>query len=695
MKFNNCIGSASVLVVLLSISGCQLTDEEKEKLNDAQIDLEQIADQIIITYPANSSTVTESIVTVRADIPAAAEAQEATLFVDGIEVAKDSDGAPWEISWPSYYWADGAPHTLLLKTVTGGGNEVRNNQQYQVIVGVEANQALTFKEGVDGLELKGLDSLLVEYKTFPGATEYQVSYSHQGQTIEIGSAGDSIELSDLNVGEYVLRYRAVREYSGLTTLTGSWSEPATIEILPPDLPSINQPVITNYVSGYGVEISWDNLGEGNTYTAYFSDTLESNNTSTYEIIDGTSLVLSDIATGNYAFQLKRTNSLGHDSLLSTPIEINVGVFHKRFGGSGEDRARHVLTTNSGKYLILASTTSRGDSQGDDWIFKLDEQGEMLWEYLYNSSGTPKFSELVELSNGNIVGFGSTGSWPNRIGLVVLLDANGNKVWEKEYTNPNFDQLAIKGVDELEDTVYMVSEGRVCTTEGNNTSCKAQAPLIESISPENGTVIDSVQLASLNGALWDGVSSFSTTSTGDFLLSSSVEKIDCIEYWGCSGAGLVIVNTLGQIESEWNSLGVSSFLNGRYAAESPLGGFVLSGQEDMGDGVPLALFDSGAIYSGTYTFSGAYSNQKEYIAFNDAGLMFQLVEKSSIDWPILISIDSNGTSQERKIFSELKRDYSYPAALDSAIDGGLVLLFTESQSGYNNPDVVVVKIGSLE
>ena len=682
------------LFILFLLGGCVLTNEEKEKLNDAQIDLEQLADQIIITYPANESVVTDSFVTVRADIPAAAEAQEVTLFVDGIEVAKDTDGSPWEINWPSYYWADGRAHTLLLKTVTGGGNEVRNNQQFQVTIDSKANGALKFAENTDGRSIKDLNELKVVFEEFPGATGYDIGYSNGIDTNTESTTETAINLTNLDIGMYEIKYRAKYQYSGETTLVGPWSNTVTVNVLPPDLPELGTPIVENSTTGYELRFSWENLGEGNSYTIYLKNDSEVQKTISDSTTDN-SIVISDLELGKYTWQLQRTNSLGQKSLLSDSMDIDVGVFSKRFGGSGDDRAKHIFTTASGEYLVLASTTSKGDSQGDDWVFKLDQQGNVVWEYTYNATGSPKLREILELSNGNIAMYGSSGTWPNLTGLVVVIDKDGNKVWEKAYTKPAVNYLTIKGIAELENVVYIISEGRICTTQGSSTSCKAQAPFLESISVENGAVNSSIQLPSLNNALWDGVSSFSTTSSDDFVLGFSVEKENCGDFFGCWGAGIVIVNTLGQIQSEWNSLGVSSFLNGRYAAESPIGGFVLSGQEEMSNGVPIALFDSNATYIGTFSFPAAYSNQKEYVAFSKNGSMYQLVEKSSVDWPILITINGNGNSSEIYTFTELKQDAAYPAAIDSANDGGLVLLFTENQSGYNNPDVVVVKTGSFE
>jgi len=446
---------------------------------------------------------------------------------------------------------------------------------------------------------------------------------------------------------------------------------------------------------YDVTINWQAAEHASSYelqtAADSSFTSGVTNTSVASESANTSL-----AVGEYFTRVRSINSGGIVGDWSESINLSIGVFTTRLGGGGHDLPSHILATSSGQYLILASTTSRGDSQGDDWIFKLNENGEMVWEYLHTSPGYPIFSELVELSNGDIVGFGSTGNLANRIGLIVLLNADGTKKWEKEYTNPSFDYLFINGVAEREGVVYIVSEGKVCTTTGSRRTCLSQAPIIESISLEDGSITSSLQLENVNGAPWENVSSFSITSAGDFLLSFSVFKPDCIDYV-CAGAGMAIVNTLGQLDTEWNSMSVSPFLNGGYAVETPQGGFVLSGQLDgmatAEDGVPVAFFNSDGVYSGTYIFSDAYSNQKQYIAFGDNGLMFQLVSKYSVDWPILISIDSYGHSEEKLIFSNLNRE-SDPAALASTSDGGLVFLFREPQSGNGNSDVVVVKMGPL-
>lgn len=241
----------------LLLAGCNLTDEEKEQLEKAGENLEQLADQIIITYPAKNSTVKNSIVTVRADVPEELNATKVSLFVDGIEIAYDDNGAPWEIEWPAYYWADDNNHSLLLKTTTESGSQVRNNESYQVEVSSEANDMLGFIGNLDGKQLQDTDELAVSFNEVPYATRYEVKYGNKINS----ETGTTTRLKNLQVGNYQLAYRALYDFSESTTLKGAWSESVAIEILPPEIPLITGPVIGENEKGFTATFQWNS---GNT-----------------------------------------------------------------------------------------------------------------------------------------------------------------------------------------------------------------------------------------------------------------------------------------------------------------------------------------------------------------------------------------------------------------------------------------------
>lgn len=551
------LGLTALLLCGAFLTGCNATDEEKELLKEAQVDLEQLADQIIITYPANGAIIDSPSVTVRADIPAAAEAQEVTLYVDGIEIAKDSDGAPWEIEWPTYYWADGSQHTLLLKTITGGGNEVRNNQQFQVTVDTTANNALQVTQELDGTVLVNSNSLLVEFNELSNATNYELTYSNEYSTTSIESTSSPIEINDLNVGTYEVKYRSSREYSEFTTLTGPWSAPITIEVTAPELPVLNTPSVTLSESSYNILLSWEDLGAGNTYTIYFTDTQTSTQL-VYDDISENQLEIENLEIGTYEWQLMRANAFGHESAVSDSQKIQAGVFTTILGGSKNDRAKQIIPTIDNGYVVLGHTNSSEisenvDSQGDDWIIKLDSEGTVTWQYISSANGRDRFNDVAELSDGSIILVGQ--DWNSKKAVALKLDQNGNIVWETYYRPDNlsgrFDFLDIV---EINEKIYISS-----AEWGESESCapctKRLNYYLHTLDAQMGTTSSPVFIPSIANLNIQSVTALEKTRSGAIILSGFAMPQEANQQdHHLGGAYIQILNSNYTQDLVWNNVG---------------------------------------------------------------------------------------------------------------------------------------------
>ena len=192
----------------------------------------------------------------------------------------------------------------------------------------------------------------------------------------------------------------------------------------------SQPIIneSNSGDGYDVTLSWSKSTEGNEYTVFITNDANPDFLDSNSVTDESSLTLSGIAAGRYQDQLQVTDASGHKSPLSGPIDINAGVFLKRFGGSDDETARQVLTTSDGSYLILGE-----NSAGNSWIFKLDKQGNKQnnWEYVSDSI-TQKLIGLSEVPDGYL-GFGYSNNLPDKVGLVVKFDNDGILSGQKHIT----------------------------------------------------------------------------------------------------------------------------------------------------------------------------------------------------------------------------------------------------------------------
>ena len=106
-------------------------------------------------------------------------------------------------------------------------------------------------------------------------------------------------------------------------------------------------------------------------------------------------------------------------------------WQKTYGGSGYDYATSIQQTSDGGYIVAGTTNSFGAGDEDMCILKLDQTGAVSWQKTYGGSGydfNRNFSECIQQTTdgGYIVagrtycfGAGSQDNW------ILKLDGNGN------------------------------------------------------------------------------------------------------------------------------------------------------------------------------------------------------------------------------------------------------------------------------
>ncbi|MBL4880254.1 MAG: hypothetical protein JKX82_02910 [Oleispira sp.] len=668
-----------------------MTTTEKEKLDHAAIDLEKLADQIIITSPAKDSVVDQSIVIVRADIPADALAQEVALYVDGIEVARDTDGAPWEIQWPAYYSADDNKHTLLLKTITGSGNEVRNNEQFQLTVSATANQALAFSAGLNGTEIQDKNQLEVSFTAFPTATRYEVSIGDQ----IVETTNTSTILENLEVGIQTLRYRAIFDYSSTTTLIGPWSAPAQIEVLPPLLPTIHEPTVEKKETGYDITFAWDVVTGGDTYTIFIgnsADSLEEAGTTS----EG-NYALEGIELGEYQWQLKRHTTLGQFSA-SDIKQLNVGVFKTQLGGSRDDRASQIINSKSGGYIVRANTSSyevtatlQGDS--DDWIIRLDEQGNVTNQYIENKGGRERYRSMIEASDGSIYLVGL--DWDTSKALIVKLDANLEAVWDSEIlyrpesVSERYEFIAVA---EWNNKLYVSAAewGR------NGSSTFRDKAHLHEVNMDTGTVSPSITLPSMSGVKIESIKAIIPKADGNLVLVGSGEPYPKPEY-SMGGAFVITLDSDLNEVSSWESVGDYHLINVGNTIELSSGRMAVIGQSEGGGFAISAVNANGTEhrYYTDYIESIYYGGITNLVQMDNGTLLsfLQKYEGSSSYTYLLKGFNDNLIPVSTNYLDDITGSVTpYGMVIDT--DDSITLLYGQGQNGYNNYDIVIRRIAPI-
>lgn len=125
---------------------------------------------------------------------------------------------------------------------------------------------------------------------------------------------------------------------------------------------------------------------------------------------------------------------------------------EHYGGSANDIPNQMITTNDGGFAIIGSTGSTDEDvssnagNGDVWLIKIDNSGNLQWEKTFGGSEGDNGYGIVQTSNNDFLFVGLTrssdGDVSNNHGdadiWILMVDQNGNMIWEKTYGGSDYE-----------------------------------------------------------------------------------------------------------------------------------------------------------------------------------------------------------------------------------------------------------------
>lgn len=156
---------------------------------------------------------------------------------------------------------------------------------------------------------------------------------------------------------------------------------------------------------------------------------------------------------------------------------------KTFGGDrsdGNDGAANITVTTAGDYVIAAGISGGGGhisnyfGATDLWVFKLNQQGDLLWERTYGGSGYEGSGSIRQTCDGGFILGGFTQSNDGHItenkgvadGWILKLDAEGYLQWQKTLGGSQRDNT--HSVVETSDGGFIVA-GHAASSDGDATA----------------------------------------------------------------------------------------------------------------------------------------------------------------------------------------------------------------------------------
>jgi fimbrial isopeptide formation D2 family protein len=161
------------------------------------------------------------------------------------------------------------------------------------------------------------------------------------------------------------------------------------------------------------------------------------------------------------------------------IKLNAtGVvqWHKTYGGSSAEEIYDMQPTSDGRFIISgASSSNNGDVSGnhglgDNWLYKVDQAGAMIWQKCIGGSRQESGTKLKILQDDKILIAGitlsvdgdATGNHGNNDILMVKMLSNGSVEWAKVFGGSSADVL--NDLDVADDESSYLVTGMTQSTE---------------------------------------------------------------------------------------------------------------------------------------------------------------------------------------------------------------------------------------
>jgi len=138
-----------------------------------------------------------------------------------------------------------------------------------------------------------------------------------------------------------------------------------------------------------------------------------------------------IAAG-YSYSI---NTGGKDVTLVKLDSYGEIEWQRSYGGTGSDEACAVFPANDGGYIFAANSYSFFPFNGDFWVVKVNEWGDVEWEKTYGRNMEDRIYSFNIVSDGGYIMAGESfaGESGNSDIWILKLSVSGDILWQKAYT----------------------------------------------------------------------------------------------------------------------------------------------------------------------------------------------------------------------------------------------------------------------
>ena len=117
-------------------------------------------------------------------------------------------------------------------------------------------------------------------------------------------------------------------------------------------------------------------------------------------------------------------ALRWDAYLVKIDEDGEEEWYQTYGGRWNDSFKDIIQTQDGGYVIAGFSSSFEDNSNRGWLVKTDEDGELVWQRLFDGHARGGFQHILPAENGGFILAASRSDIP----YLIRTDAEGEEQW---------------------------------------------------------------------------------------------------------------------------------------------------------------------------------------------------------------------------------------------------------------------------
>ncbi|MFN6992106.1 MAG: hypothetical protein ACK4MM_05235 [Fervidobacterium sp.] len=144
----------------------------------------------------------------------------------------------------------------------------------------------------------------------------------------------------------------------------------------------------------------------------------------------------------------------------------------KFGGRGDDWGYDIVETSDGKYLVVATTSSKEynvKGRYDALVIKIGKDGNVIWHKTYGGPDWDRTYKIVKLNAGYVIvgdNFMKGGDVTENFGehdfWIVKIDEDGKIIWDKSFGGIRWDRAYSADYNEKSNTVFVAGSSNSFT-----------------------------------------------------------------------------------------------------------------------------------------------------------------------------------------------------------------------------------------